>query len=529
MSTDFNLKQYNIDVAEIVRNATPPVLYGEALAYEEEAAIADSGALMVRSGVKTGRSPKDKRIVEHPDSRDNIWWGDVNVAVNELTFQINRERAIDYLNALKRLYVVDGYVGWDPDEQIKVRIICTRPYHALFMYNMLIRPTQEQLTDFGEPDYVVFNAGQFPANRYTTGMTSKTSVDLSFEQQEIVILGTEYAGEMKKGIFTVMNYIMPKKGVLSMHCSANEGNDGDVSLFFGLSGTGKTTLSADPRRQLIGDDEHGWNDDGVFNIEGGCYAKAIDLTPKKEPDIYAAIRFGTVLENVVYDDYTRAVDYSDTSITENTRASYPIEYIDNAKIPCMGGHPQNIILLTCDAFGILPPVSKLTPEQAMYHFISGYTAKVAGTEVGVTKPEATFSACFGAAFMVWHPSKYAELLAKKMKTHKANAWLVNTGWTGGPHGVGSRISLKYTRAIIDAIHDGSLASVRYEEDPLFGLAIPTSCPNVPDEILWPKNTWEDQAAFDKQARKLAELFTKNFEAYKEGSSQAIIDAGPRLA
>lgn len=528
MPNKFNLKQYGIDVTQIVRNATPPVLYEEALTYEEEAAIADSGAVMVRSGTKTGRSPKDKRIVEHDDSKDNIWWGDVNVAVNELTFQINRERAIDYLNTLKRLYVVDGFAGWNPEEQIKVRIVCTRPYHALFMYNMLIRPTIEQLKNFGEPDYVVFNAGQFPANRYTTGMTSKTSVDLSFEQQEIVILGTEYAGEMKKGVFTVMNYIMPKKGVLSMHCSANEGDDGDVSLFFGLSGTGKTTLSADPRRQLIGDDEHCWNGDGVFNIEGGCYAKAIDLSAESEPEIYNAIRFGTVLENVVYDEYTHAVDYSDTSITQNTRAAYPIEFIGNAKIPCVGGHPRNIILLTCDAFGVLPPVSKLTPEQAMYHFISGYTAKVAGTEVGVTEPEATFSACFGAAFMVWHPSKYAELLAEKIEAHGANVWLVNTGWTGGAHGVGSRISLKYTRAIIDAIHGGSLAEADYVEDPIFGLAVPTSCPNVPDEILTPKNTWKDKDAFDKQARKLADLFNKNFEVYKEGSSEAIINAGPRV-
>jgi phosphoenolpyruvate carboxykinase (ATP) len=528
MTTDFTLKQYNIDVETIVRNATPPVLYQEALEYEEEAAIADSGALMVRSGAKTGRSPKDKRIVKHDDSKDNIWWGDVNVAVSELTFQINRERAIDYLNTLKRLYVVDGFAGWDPEEQIKVRIICTRPYHALFMYNMLIRPTLEELENFGEPDYVVFNAGQFPANRYTTGMTSKTSIDLSFEQQEIVILGTEYAGEMKKGIFTVMNYIMPKNDVLSMHCSANKGDDGDVSLFFGLSGTGKTTLSADPRRKLIGDDEHCWNDEGIFNIEGGCYAKAIDLSPESEPEIYAAIKFGTVLENVVYDDYTHAVDYSDTSITQNTRASYPIEFIANAKIPCVGGHPKNIILLTCDAFGVLPPVSRLTPAQAMYHFISGYTAKVAGTEMGVTEPQATFSACFGAAFMVWHPSKYAELLAEKMETHGATAWLVNTGWTGGPHGIGSRISLKYTRAIIDAIHDGSLTEVAYVEDPLFGLAVPTSCPHVPGEILTPKNTWEDKVAFDKQARKLAELFSRNFEQYKADSSQAIIDAGPRL-
>lgn len=528
MSNQFTLKQHNIDVTNIVRNAMPAQLYQEALAYEADAAIADTGALMVRSGDKTGRSPKDKRIVEHPDSKDNIWWGSVNIAVDEHTFEINRERAIDYLNTRRKLYVVDGFGGWDPNEQIKVRIICTRPYHALFMWNMLIRPTDEQLVNFGEPDYVVYNAGQFPANRYTTGMTSKTSVDLSFERQEVVILGTEYAGEMKKGIFTVMNYIMPKKGVLSMHCSANEGNEGDVSLFFGLSGTGKTTLSADARRQLIGDDEHCWTDTGVFNIEGGCYAKAINLSAENEPEIYGAIKFGTVLENVVYDGRSHQVDYTDISITENTRAAYPIEYIPNAKIPCVGGHPKNIILLTADAFGVLPPVSKLTPEQAMYHFISGYTAKVAGTEVGVTEPEATFSACFGAAFMVWHPSKYAELLAEKMAKHGSTAWLVNTGWTGGPYGVGSRIKLRYTRAIIDAIHDGSLDNVEFVADPIFGLAVPTTCPNVPDELLIPKNTWEDATAYDAQAGKLANLFIKNFEKYKAGSSEAIINAGPSL-
>jgi phosphoenolpyruvate carboxykinase (ATP) len=394
------------------------------------------------------------------------------------------------------------------------------------MWNMLIRPTDQQLTTFGDPDYVIFNAGQFPANTHTTGMTSKTSVDLSFERKEIVILGTEYAGEMKKGIFTVMNYIMPKKGVLSMHCSANEGQGGDVSLFFGLSGTGKTTLSADNNRKLIGDDEHCWTDNGIFNIEGGCYAKAIDLTAENEPEIFAAIKFATVLENVVYDDRTHEVDYSDVSITQNTRAAYPIDYIPNAKIPCVGGHPKNIILLTCDAFGVLPPVSKLSPAQAMYHFISGYTAKVAGTEVGITEPEVTFSACFGAAFMVWHPGKYAELLAEKMEKNQSSAWLVSTGWTGGGPGTGSRMKLKYTRAIIDAIHAGELNQVETMTDPIFGLAVPVSCPSVPDELLVPKNTWADAAAYDKQARKLANLFQTNFEKYKDGSSEAIINAGP---
>jgi phosphoenolpyruvate carboxykinase (ATP) len=527
--SQFNLTQHGIDVKQVVRNAVPAGLYQEAVLNEEEAAIASSGALMVRSGAKTGRSPSDKRIVRHPASQDDIWWSSVNVAVDEHTFEINRERAIDYLNTRKKLYVVDGYAGWDERERIKVRIICSRPYHALFMWNMLIRPTDAQLAKFGKPDYVIFNAGQFPANRYTMGMTSKTSVDLSFEKREVVILGTEYAGEMKKGIFTVMNYIMPKKNILSMHCSANEGKHGDVTLFFGLSGTGKTTLSADPERQLIGDDEHCWTDQGVFNIEGGCYAKAIDLSAEKEPEIFNAIRFGTVLENVVYDPQTHEVDFHDTSITQNTRAAYPIEYIDNAKVPCIGGHPKNIILLTADAFGVLPPVSKLTPAQAMYHFISGYTAKVAGTEVGIEEPEATFSACFGAAFIVWHPSKYAELLAAKMKEHGAKAWLVNTGWSGGPYGVGSRIKLEYTRAIIDAIHNGDLDDVETVEDPLFGLAVPTSCPEVPDSILIPRKTWAHGNDFDRMARKLADLFILNFSKYKDGSSSAIISASPRPA
>ncbi|MCB0192447.1 MAG: phosphoenolpyruvate carboxykinase (ATP) [Anaerolineae bacterium] len=528
MSDTFTLEQYGIKVANIIRNAKPPVLYQHALAYEPEAAIAASGAIMVRSGTKTGRSPTDKRIVEHPDSKDDIWWGKINIPIDEKTFEINRERAIDYMNTLDRIYVVDGFAGWDPKTQVKVRIICTRPYHALFMWNMLIRPSDEELAAFGDPDYVVFNGGVFPANRFTEGMTSKTSVDLSFEKGQFVILGTEYAGEMKKGIFTVMNYIMPKRGIVSMHCSANEGEDGDVSLFFGLSGTGKTTLSADPRRKLIGDDEHCWSDDGVFNIEGGCYAKAIDLSAEKEPEIYAAIRFGTVLENVVYDDETHVVDYHDVSITQNTRASYPVEFIPNAKIPCVGGHPSNIVFLTADAFGVLPPVSKLTPEQAMYHFISGYTAKVAGTEMGVTDPEATFSACFGAVFMVWHPSKYAEQLAEKMEKYGASAWLVNTGWTGGPFGVGKRMSLKHTRAIIDAINEGSLENAEFVADPIFGVGVPTSCPNVPSEVLTPKNTWADKAAYDKQAVKLANLFIQNFEKYKEGSSDAIINAGPKV-
>ena len=490
-SSDFNLKQYGIEVSSIHRNRSVPKLYEIALRREQGTAISNVGALLVYSGKKTGRSPKDKRVVRHPESENHIDWGPINIELDEHVFMINRERAIDYLNTCDRLFVVDAFAGWDENYRLKVRVICTRAYHALFMQNMLIMPTQEELENFGEPDYVIFNGGRFPANRYTSKMTSKTSIDVHLEQKEIVILGTEYAGEMKKGIFSVMNYLMPLQDVLPMHCSANVGEQNDVSVLFGLSGTGKTTLSADPKRKLIGDDEHCWTNDGIFNIEGGCYAKAIDLSEENEPDIYNAIRYGTILENVVYDERTRAVDYSDTSITQNTRASYPISFIENIQIPCVSGHPNHIIFLTCDAFGVFPPVSELTPDQASYHFISGYTAKVAGTEMGVTEPEATFSACFGAAFMMWHPNRYAELLAQKMKEHNAKAWLVNTGWTGGGHGEGSRIKLKYTRAIIDAIQNDGFKDASWIQEESFGLKVPTSCPGVPSEVLQPRSTWKD--------------------------------------
>ena len=523
----FNLSQYGIKVEEIHRNSSVPVLYEIGLRREKGTAISDTGALLVYSGAKTGRSPLDKRVIRNPESENNIDWGPINIELDEHTFMINRERALDYLNTRDRLFVVDAFAGWDKKYRIKVRIICTRAYHALFMQNMLIMPTAEELADFGEPDYLVINGGGFPANSYTSDMTSKTSIDVDLERKEIVILGTEYAGEMKKGIFGVMNYLMPLEDVLPMHCSANVSDAGDVSILFGLSGTGKTTLSADPKRKLIGDDEHCWTDDGIFNIEGGCYAKAIDLSEEKEPDIYHAIRFGTVLENVIYDEESRAVDYSDTTITQNTRASYPINFIDNIQIPCIAGHPNHIIFLTCDAFGVLPPVSQLTPEQASYHFISGYTAKVAGTEMGVTEPQATFSACFGAAFMMWHPNKYAELLAARMKKHNAKAWLVNTGWTGGAHGVGSRIKLKYTRAIIDAIHNGDFDNVEMVTDAEFGFSIPTRCPGVPDDILIAKNTWEDKAGYDEVKAKLINLFRDNFKSFEAQVNPAIVDAGPK--
>jgi ATP-dependent phosphoenolpyruvate carboxykinase len=513
----------------IIRNGSVPSLYEEALSSEKGTALSASGALITDSGVKKGRSPKDKRIVDESSTTQDIWWGPVNFKIVENSFMVNRERAIDYLNTREKLYVFDGYAGWDRKYRIKVRIICARAYHALFMNNMLIRPTAEELKDFGSPDFTIFNAGGFPANRYTTGMTSTTSVSLNFQRNEMVILGTQYAGEMKKGIFTVMHYLMPKRGVLSLHSSANEGPNGDVSLFFGLSGTGKTTLSADPHRFLIGDDEHCWSDDGVFNIEGGCYAKAIDLSAEKEPEIFNAIRFGAILENVVFDPLSRKVDYTDSSLTENTRCAYPIDFIPNAKLPCIGGHPKNIILLTCDAFGVLPPVSKLSGEQAMYHFISGYTAKVAGTEVGITEPTTTFSACFGAPFLVWHPVKYATMLAEKMKQHKVNAWLINTGWNGGGYGVGKRISLKYSRGIIDAIHDGSLAKEEYETYPIFGLQIPKKCKDVPSDILNPEKTWlGTQASYKATLEKLGRLFQDNFKSFESGSTPEILNAGPKF-
>src|SRR5580765_4507718 len=522
----FNLENHGLTVAEVYRNLSPSSLYEHAIRFEKDASIAENGALVAYSGSKTGRSPKDKRVVKHPNSEKNVWWGPVNIPLDEHTFEINRQRALDYLNTRERLYCFDGFAGWDPKYRIKVRVICSRPYHALFMHTMLIRPTKEELTSFGEPQFVIINAGAFPANKFTTGMGSTTSIDLSIEDKQLIILGTEYAGEMKKGVFTVANYFGPKRGVLSMHCSATaDQKTGASSLLFGLSGTGKTTLSADPKRHLIGDDEHGWSSEGIFNIEGGCYAKAINLTPESEPDIFQALRFGAVLENVVLDE-DRDVDYTATSITENTRGAYPIEFIQNSKVPCLAGHPTDVIFLTCDAFGVLPPVSSLSPAHAMYHFISGYTAKVAGTEMGVTEPQATFSPCFGGPFLVWHPNKYAELLAEKIAKHQSRVWLVNTGWTGGAYGTGRRISLKHTRAIIDAIHTGSLGKAKTQRHPVFGIDIVTECPQVPGDILVPARAWTNASAHDAAARRLAALFRDNFKTYEAGVSRDIAAAGP---
>ncbi|KAK6197865.1 phosphoenolpyruvate carboxykinase [Scheffersomyces amazonensis] len=525
------VQQLSLGSETIIRhNAPPPTLYEDGL-LEKGTTISSTGALMAFSGKKTGRSPKDKRIVDEETSTQNIWWGPVNKQVDELTWKISRSRALDYLRTREKLFVVDAYAGWDPRYRIKVRIICARAYHALFMTNMLIRPTAEELANFGEPDFTIYNAGQFPANVHTKGMTSSTSVEINFKAMEMVILGTEYAGEMKKGIFTVMFYLMPiKHQVLTLHSSCNQGNEtGDVTLFFGLSGTGKTTLSADPKRSLIGDDEHCWSDHGVFNIEGGCYAKCLDLSAEKEPEIFNSIKFGAILENVVYDKETKVVDYNDSAITENTRCAYPIEFIPSAKIPCLAEtHPTNIILLTCDASGVLPPVSKLTNAQVMYHFISGYTSKMAGTEEGVTEPEATFSACFGQPFLVLHPMKYAQQLSDKITKFKSDAWLLNTGWVGNSVARGGkRCSLKYTRAILDAIHSGELSKVEYETVPTFNLNVPKSCPNVPSELLNPTKAWTGGVeAFNTEIKSLAGKFAQNFERYADQATAEVKAAGP---
>ena len=423
--------------------------------------------------------------------------------------------------------MVDGYAGWDQNYRINVRVICARAYHALFMRNMLIRPKPAELEHF-KPDYTIYNAGSFPANRYTTGMTSATSVAINFAEKEMVILGTEYAGEMKKGIFTVLFYEMPvKHDVLTLHSSANEGQQGDVTVFFGLSGTGKTTLSADPKRALIGDDEHCWSDNGIFNIEGGCYAKCIGLSAEKEPDIFNAVRFGAVLENVVFSPESRVVDYDNATLTENTRCAYPIEYIDNIKMPCLSpSHPSNIVLLTCDARGVLPPISKLDAAQTMFHFISGYTSKMAGTEDGVTEPQATFSACFAQPFLALHPMRYARMLSDKITQHKANAWLLNTGWVGaGATTGGKRCPLKYTRAILDAIHSGELAKADFETYETFNLSVPKACPGVPSELLNPKRSWAGTADFRGEVTKLARLFQENFDKYAAEATQEVKDAG----
>ncbi|HEX6729236.1 MAG TPA: phosphoenolpyruvate carboxykinase (ATP), partial [Pyrinomonadaceae bacterium] len=482
------------------------------------------GALIVDTGEHTGRAAKDKAIVREPGSEDKVFWGDVNKDFPQAKFNAIKERMMAHAKG-RDLFVQDTFVGADPTYRLPVRIITEFAWHSLFARTMFISNVE---TASSQPEFTVINFPGFQADLQRDGTRSATFILLDFSQKLVLIGGTSYAGETKKSVFTLMNYLLPQRGVMSMHCSANVGSEGDVAIFFGLSGTGKTTLSADPERRLIGDDEHGWSNDSVFNFEGGCYAKVIKLSQEAEPDIYRTTRmFGTILENVVYDPTTRAIDLDDASKTENTRASYPLTSISNIVPEGRAGHPANIIMLTADAFGVLPPVARLTPEQAMYHFLSGYTAKVAGTEKGIKEPEATFSTCFGAPFMVLHPGVYADLLGKKISEHKAACWLVNTGWSGGPYGVGQRMKIKYTRAMIRSILNGRLAQVDTKPDPIFGLNIPESCPDVPSEVLQPRNTWSDPNAYDQQAHDLARRFNENFKKYEAGVSEAVRSVAPK--
>lgn len=524
MSETYGLDQLGLKPATVFRNLPVEKLV-EHTVLNGEGVMGKNGATMCKTGKFTGRSPKDKYIVDEGDASANVWWGPVNQKVSEAVFDTLFARVQNHYNG-ENAYVFDGHCGADHEFALPIRIVTRKAWHAHFVNNMFLRPSPEILASH-KPAFTIINACDLTAEDYKElGLNSEVFVMFHLSRGVAIIGGTMYAGEMKKGIFSVMNYRLPLSGTLSMHCSANMGPDGDTALFFGLSGTGKTTLSADPHRQLIGDDEHGWSENGIFNFEGGCYAKCIDLSEEKEPDIYHAIRFGALLENCVYDEETRKVDFTDKSITENTRVSYPIYHIDNALEPSVGGHPKTIIFLTCDAFGVLPPVSKLTPGQAMYHFISGYTAKVAGTERGVTEPEATFSSCFGEPFLPLHPTQYAKLLGEKMERHGAKAYLVNTGWTGGAYGVGHRIDLPSTRAIITAILDGNIEESPCKEDPFFGLMVPTELEGVDGNILDPSNTWADKAKFRETAQKLVSLFKKNFEKYADTSSEFVAH-GPK--
>ena len=491
-----------------------------------EGILADMGPFVAVTAPHTGRSPNDKFVVKDPSCEGDVDWGKVNQPLTEERFELLLADVRAYLNGASDLFVQDLYCGADAGHRLSVRYVTPNAWHASFVRNMFIRPEASALPTF-QPNFVVLHAPEFHATPDRHGTRTGTFIVLHLARRMILIGGTRYAGELKKSMFTVMNYLMPKDGVLSMHCSANVGPQGDTALFFGLSGTGKTTLSADPDRSLIGDDEHGWSENGIFNYEGGCYAKVIHLSAEQEPDIFATTQmFGTILENVVLDPSTRRVRFEDQSVTENTRASYPLPYIRNHVPSGRGGHPRNIVFLTADAFGVLPPIARLTRDQAMYYFMSGYTAKVAGTERGVTEPQATFSSCFGAVFLVWHPSKYAEMLGKLIDEHGSHVWLVNTGWSGGAYGTGSRMKLSYTRAIVRAALAGALDASPRETDPIFGLSIPTSVPGVPSEVLMPRSTWKDPAAYDMQAKKLAEMFRKNFEKFGN-VAESIRSAGPK--
>ncbi len=529
-----HMSSYGLDRHGIENVAAAQWNYGLTALCEEalrrrEGLLAQGGPLVVRTGHHTGRSADDKFIVEDPRSLEHIDWGTTNRAISSGQFRGLHRRMLSYLQG-HEIYVQDCWAGADPDYRVGVRVITETAWHSMFARNMFIEPSGQQLADF-KPDFTILHAPRFHAIPDSDGTNSEVFIVLNFEQRLVLIGGTSYAGEIKKSVFTLLNYLLPERGVLPMHCSANVGERGDSAVFFGLSGTGKTTLSADPRRTLVGDDEHGWSESGLFNFEGGCYAKVIRLDPEAEPEIHATTgRFGTILENVVIDVDTRRLDLDDSSLTENTRASYPLAYIPNASATGMASHPDNVIMLTADAFGVLPPIAKLTPEQAMYHFLSGYTAKVAGTEKGLgSEPQATFSTCFGAPFMPRHPSVYARLLGERIARHKANCWLVNTGWTGGAHGVGRRMPIAYTRALLEAALDGELATAPMVTDSNFGLRVPRRCPGVPDEVLDPRGTWADGEAYDDAARDLVGRFEDNFANYEDHVGAEVRAAGLHAA
>ncbi len=496
-----------------------------------EGLIAQNGAFVVKTGKFTGRSPKDKFIVREPGSEEKIWWGPVNQPLSESSFDSLYRRVTRYLEG-REVYVQNLYGGADIRYRLPVRVVTEYAWHSLFARQLLVRPElfHEAAQEEDNQGFTILAAPGCRAVPAEDGTNSETFVVIHFARRLVLIGGTEYTGEIKKSVFTLLNYLLPQQNIFPMHCSANIGlNHGDTALFFGLSGTGKTTLSADPSRALIGDDEHGWSDDGVFNFEGGCYAKCIRLSRKAEPQIWDAIRFGSVLENVVMDDTTRELEFDSAELTENTRAAYPINYIPNARIPGVGKHPRNVVFLTADAFGVLPPISRLTPAQARFHFLSGYTAKVAGTERGLSnEPQATFSACFGQPFLPLHPTEYSRMLGEKLDLHRSTVWLVNTGWSGGPYGVGHRMNIAYTRAMVDAAIEGKLSGVEFETEPVFGLAIPKAVPGVPPEVLNPRNTWPDKAAYDVQIAHLAQLFVKNFDLYRESAAPEVIAAAPRV-
>ncbi len=502
-------------------------LVAQALA-RGEGQLNDTGALCVNTGEFTGRSPQDKFIVKDAITEKTVHWNNFNIPIEEKFFHQLKKKMLAHLGKKDELWIRDGYACASPEYRLNIRVINEDPWSNLFANNMFLRPEEDELENF-EPDWHIIQAPSFNADPTIDGTRQHNFAIVSFTHKTILIGGTGYTGEMKKGIFTILNFLLPHEhNVLSMHCSANMGDDGDVAVFFGLSGTGKTTLSADPSRKLIGDDEHGWTNDSIFNFEGGCYAKVIDLSEEKEPEIFHAIRPGALVENVTFHEGTNQIDFASKKITENTRVSYPLDFISNAQEPSIGGLPKNIFFLTCDAYGVLPPISKLTPGQAMYQFISGYTAKVAGTEAGVTEPKSTFSACFGAPFLPLHPGKYAEMLGERMKQNNVNIWMINTGWSGGAYGIGNRMKLSYTRAMISAVMNNQMDEVTFEPHPVFGMLIPNRCPGVPVNILNPRYTWADRLAYDAMAKRLAEQFIKNFEKYEPFVSEEILMAAPKL-